>query len=107
MFVRLSSRGTVTIPKKLRQGLSEETLLEAVRREDGVIELRPRAVTDPDQAWFWTEEWQQGEREVDEDIAAGRVHVFDDAESFLAALEAEAARLDGEAASDDENQPRG
>jgi hypothetical protein len=30
------------------------------------------AVTDPDQAWFWTEEWQKGEREADADIKAGR-----------------------------------
>ena len=27
----------------------------------------------PDQAWFWTEEWQAGEREVDRNVAAGKV----------------------------------
>ncbi len=26
---------------------------------------------DPDQRWWWTEEWQQGEREAEEDIAKG------------------------------------
>jgi len=26
---------------------------------------------DPDQAWFWTPEWQAKEREVDEEMAAG------------------------------------
>jgi hypothetical protein len=26
---------------------------------------------DPEQAWFWTREWQQREREADEDLAAG------------------------------------
>lgn len=31
-----------------------------------------RVEIDPDQAWFWTDEWQQKEREADEDIAAGR-----------------------------------
>ncbi|MGH3544663.1 MAG: hypothetical protein ACRDPW_01825 [Mycobacteriales bacterium] len=33
---------------------------------------RPVAVVspiDPEQAWFWTPEWQEGEREVDEWIA--------------------------------------
>ncbi|HET8660271.1 MAG TPA: hypothetical protein VFM55_14895 [Micromonosporaceae bacterium] len=25
-----------------------------------------------DQAWFWTPQWQEGERAVDEDLAAGR-----------------------------------
>ena len=46
---------------------------------------------DPDQAYFWTEEWQKGEREADEDIAAGRVRHFDsadDAIEFLRGLRA-------------------
>ena len=105
MLVRLSARGSVTIPKKLRQGLADDALFEAVRRDDGVIELHPRALIDPDQAWFWSEEWQRGEREVDENIAAGRVQVFDDVESFIAALDAEAARLDAENASEGEKTP--
>jgi len=107
MLVRLSPRGTITIPKKLRQSLSDDTLLEAIRRDDGVIELRPQAVIDADQAWFWTERWQQMEREADEDIAAGRVKTYDDVESFLAALESEAAALGAEAASEDAKNPRG
>lgn len=46
---------------------------------------------DPDQAWYWTPEWQAGEREVDEDIASGRrCQVFDDVEEFLADLDCEA-----------------
>ena len=28
---------------------------------------------DPETAYFWTEEWQEGEREADEDIRAGRL----------------------------------
>jgi bifunctional DNA-binding transcriptional regulator/antitoxin component of YhaV-PrlF toxin-antitoxin module len=83
----MSQRGTVTIPKELRNGLDEHTLLEAVRRDDGVIELRPQATMDASQSWFWTERWQRMERGVDEDIAAGRVAIFDDAESFLADLD--------------------
>jgi hypothetical protein len=41
---------------------------------------------DPDQAWFWTEEWQAGEREAEEDIRAGRVKGFDTMEELLADL---------------------
>ena len=45
-------------------------------------------IFDPEesQAYYWTEEWQAGEREADEDIAAGRVRTFDnpaDAIKFL------------------------
>ena len=29
-----------------------------------------------DQSWYWTSEWQAAEKEADEDIAAGRVHQF-------------------------------
>lgn len=37
----------------------------------------------PDSAYFWTDEWQEGEREADEDIRAGRVTRFDDPEEGL------------------------
>ncbi len=33
----------------------------------------PKKLIDADQAWFWSREWQEGEREVDEDLRAGRV----------------------------------
>ena len=42
---------------------------------------------DPDQAWFWTPEWQAKEREADADKAAGRVERFESHEAFLAALD--------------------
>jgi len=39
-----------------------------------------------DQAYFWTAEWQAGEREADEDIAAGRTQLFDDVDAAIRAL---------------------
>ena len=39
--------------------------------------------TDPDQAWFWTPEWQAGEREAADELARGEVETFDDGEEFL------------------------
>jgi hypothetical protein len=41
---------------------------------------------DPEQAWFWTREWQQREREADEDLSAGRVTRYESDEQFLVAL---------------------
>ena len=41
---------------------------------------------DPDQAYFWTPEWQAKEREADEDIAAGRYEEFSTVEDMLADL---------------------
>jgi hypothetical protein len=49
--------------------------------------------TDPDQSWFWTEEWLAGEREADAQIAAGEGTFFASGEELLAALEAEHQRL--------------
>ena len=50
----------------------------------------------PDQAWFWTEEWQAGERECDRDEAAGRsTFVGGDAEfdAYLRSLRPDIADL--------------
>lgn len=85
--VQMNERGGVTIPKSIRGGLPAGSLFEVVRREDGVIELRPKIAVDASQSWFWSERWQRMEREADADIAAGRVKRFDDAETFLADLD--------------------
>lgn len=90
MLVKLTDRGTVTIPKNLRAGLPDGTLMDATVREDGVLELRPQS-PDPSQAWFWTKRWQRMERQADDDYAAGRYKTFDDVEDFLADLDAHAA----------------
>ena len=42
----------------------------------------------PEQAWFWTEDWQAGEREVDRQLAEGAVTTFATDEEFDAALDA-------------------
>jgi hypothetical protein len=40
-----------------------------------------------DQAWFWTEEWQAGEREADAQISAGALPVYGDMAALLADLD--------------------
>lgn len=41
----------------------------------------------PDQAWYWTEQWQRAEAEADADLAAGRGTVHRTEGDFLAALD--------------------
>jgi hypothetical protein len=41
---------------------------------------------DPAQAWFWTDEWQAGEREADEDLQAGRYEDYDNIDDFIGSL---------------------
>jgi antitoxin MazE len=40
-----------------------------------------------EQAWFWTERWQQMEREADEAVADGRVEISENVDEFLADLD--------------------
>ena len=40
-----------------------------------------------DQAWFWTERWQQLEREADNAVSAGCVTVVEDIDELLAELD--------------------
>ena len=41
---------------------------------------------DPEQKYWWLEEWQKGEREAEKDIKAGRVETFESPEAFRKAL---------------------
>jgi hypothetical protein len=49
----------------------------------GIIE----GPVDPDQAWFWTPEWQRKEREAEADKAAGNADRYASDDEFLAALD--------------------
>ncbi len=89
-FLTLQSRGVLALPPVLRERYQLDrpgAQVEITEREDGVLEIRPQVAVPASQAWFWTESWQQREREADEDIAAGRVTTYDDAESFLTDLD--------------------
>jgi len=50
-----------------------------------------RGPIDPTQAWFWTPEWQAGEREADAELAAGKGAVYESSEEFIAHLEQSSA----------------
>ncbi|MCY3586257.1 MAG: AbrB/MazE/SpoVT family DNA-binding domain-containing protein [Acidimicrobiales bacterium] len=94
VLTRLAVDGRVTLPKELRLavGLHDGDELEAEVVGDGIL-LRPCAERDPDQAWYWTPEWQAGEKQIEVDRAAGRFGpVFDSADEFLGALRAHADR---------------
>lgn len=43
-------------------------------------------VTDATQTWFWSPEWQRGEREAETDFAAGRMETVASGEEMIAAL---------------------
>jgi len=84
----LRAKGQLTIPEEIRAAahLEEGDLLDAEMTEDGIL-LRPRKVVDATQAWFWSPDWQAGEREADLDRKARRLETFDTEAAFLDALE--------------------
>jgi hypothetical protein len=51
---------------------------------------------DPEQAWYWTREWQAKEREADDDRAADRVTRYETDEDFLTALDERTKSLDAD-----------
>ena len=57
--------------------------------EDEKAVLMPKKLVDKSQAYFWTKKWQEGEREADEDIKAGRVKSFDSVDELIKDLEKE------------------
>ncbi|MGH2429906.1 MAG: AbrB/MazE/SpoVT family DNA-binding domain-containing protein [Candidatus Limnocylindria bacterium] len=84
---RVRRKGQITLPDGVRRAtrLSEGDYLE-VSVEAGAIVRRPKKLIDAHQAWFWTEDWQRGEREASEDIAAGRTRRGADAVEFIEPL---------------------
>lgn len=87
------SKGQVTLPDEIRKAahLEEGDLLEAELTADGIL-LRPQKVIDATQAWFWSPEWQAGEREADADREAGRVVSFASDAELIEALRSRAKR---------------
>ena len=82
--------GSIAIPRELREQANLRAGAPVCIRatEDGLL-ITAGEERDPDQWWFWTEEWQKGEREVDAAIARGEhgtLYLSDD--EFDAALRA-------------------
>src|SRR5438067_1059144 len=89
----LRAKGQLTLPDEIRKAarLEEGDLLEAELTAEGIL-LRPQKLIDATQAWYWSKQWQAGEREADADLDAGRVETFTSEDEFLAALGARAKR---------------
>jgi len=80
----------VTIRAALRReaGIEIGDYLE-VRLEEDRLVLLPKQVIDKSQAYIWTEAWQEGEREAEEDLRAGRAKRFETLKDLIADLDAE------------------
>ncbi|MFE9934590.1 AbrB/MazE/SpoVT family DNA-binding domain-containing protein [Streptomyces sp. NPDC005533] len=89
--VSVRDKGQLTLPAGVREalGVSPGDELEFEITDTGVVEVHGLRKIRTDQAWFWTERWQAGEREASEDIAAGRTVRHEDVDSMFAHLDKE------------------
>lgn len=86
-LVQVRKKAQLTLPLSVRRKLGiEEGDFMDVRIQNNEIVMKPKKLIDKDQAWFWTKRWQEGEREAEEDIKAGRVYKYPDAKSAITAL---------------------
>ena len=86
-LIQVRRKAQLTLPHSVRKALNieEGDFLDAVVRDDEIV-LRVKKLVDKEQAWFWTKRWQEGEREAEEDIRAGRIHSLDSAKDAIAFL---------------------
>jgi len=84
----LRRNGQITLPAEVRRRVRAaegDVFLAEVRDPDEIV-LRKKSLVDASQAYFWTDEWQRGEREAQEDIQRGRVKRFRSAKALIADL---------------------
>jgi hypothetical protein len=82
-IIRVEEDGLIRLPANIVPMSEAREVLVQVS-PDGSIILKP---IDPDQRWFWTREWQQGEIEAEAEIKSGNTEHFDSEEAFLDALD--------------------
>ena len=85
---KVTRHGQITLPSSVRErlGIEEGDLVEIEVVGERAV-LVPKKLVDKSQAYFWTRKWQEGEREADKDIKAGRVKTFDSVEELISDLE--------------------
>ncbi|MGA5598407.1 AbrB/MazE/SpoVT family DNA-binding domain-containing protein [Streptomyces cellulosae] len=88
---RVRDKGQLTLPTRVREalGVSPGDELEFEVNDAGVVEVHGLKKIRSDQAWFWTPEWQKGEREASEDIAAGRTTRHEGVDDLFTRLDKE------------------
>ncbi|MGD1119972.1 MAG: AbrB/MazE/SpoVT family DNA-binding domain-containing protein [Dehalococcoidales bacterium] len=87
VYSKVTRHGQITLPASVRRelGIEEGDLIEISVRDEQAV-LMPKKLIDKRQAYFWTKKWQDGEKQADEDIKAGRVKAFDSVEDLLKEL---------------------
>ena len=85
---KVTRNGQVTLPASIRKKLNiEEGDIIEMSVEDEKVVLAPKKLVDKSQAYFWTKQWQEAEKQAEEDISSGRVKSFGSADELVDDLE--------------------
>jgi len=86
-LVKVRARCQVTIPEEVRRRVGLQVGdYRKVEAQGEEIVLIPKRLAAQEEAWFWSEEWQEKEREADEALARGDYKEFSDAEELIREL---------------------
>jgi AbrB family looped-hinge helix DNA binding protein len=85
---KVTRHGQITLPASVRKelGIEEGDLVEIEVVDERAV-LMSKKLVDKSQAYFWTKKWQEGEKEADEDIKAGRVKTLGSVDELIKDLD--------------------
>jgi len=74
MLTEIRSRSQITIPSEIikKLNLKQGDTLDVTIEDDQII-LRPVVAVPKDQAYFWSKEWQQDEKQIQSDIESDKI----------------------------------
>lgn len=74
MIAQIRQNYQITLPAEIRRrfGLKIGDLVEIAIKGYRLV-LTPKRPVNLEEAWFWSKEWQEAEREVEGHVKAGRV----------------------------------
>ena len=83
----IRAEGQITLPRDIRDALHVDVGddISFVVTDKGEL-MRGLTVIPVEQAWFWSAEWQAGERDATADLKAGRTRKDTSVEDLLATL---------------------
>jgi len=89
-LVKVTRGGQITLPAAIRRaaGIDIGDYVEVSVTDEGLV-LKAKHVIDKSQAYFWSAEWQQAERDAQADLDEGRSQRFDSVEELIADLDSE------------------
>jgi antitoxin MazE len=87
MISYIRERSQVTIPNEIIKSLNLKSGdMVDISIDNHQIVLKPVIMIDKAQAWFWTKQWQDAEKEAQKEIIAGKVHSADNLDDLLGKL---------------------